>query len=185
MNNDLAVDDESLKSLLKKHVNILRRDDINPDDENVKDIDGKQAIVDLMLYRRFPHKIPESFEHLVVELKRPACKLGEAELSQIEKYGITVAKDERFHGANVAWKFLLVGNELNEFATEKCDIQNREFGHTYASRNGLINIHVTTWATIINEAKWRYQFLQKELKLRLTADESLAYLHEKYSDLFS
>ena len=182
---DLGVDDESLKNLLKKHVEILRRDDINPTEEEVKDIGGKQAIVDLMLYRRFPHKTPESFEHLVVELKRPSCKLGEKELSQIEKYGITVAKDERFHGANVRWKFLLIGNALNDFASEKCDVQNRDFGHIYASRDGRVDIHVTTWATIVSEAKWRYQFLQKELQLRLSADQSLAYLHEKYSELFA
>ena len=41
------------------------------DSKDVKDINGEQAIPDLMLYREFAEREQGRFEHLVIELKRP------------------------------------------------------------------------------------------------------------------
>ena len=57
------------------------------DDADVKDLGGKTWVLDVMLYRRYPQHTPYKFEHLVIELKRPACKLGQKEID------LTVACD--------------------------------------------------------------------------------------------
>lgn len=177
----LGIDDESLKNLLKKHIQILGRDDISPSDTGeVTDLDDKQRIVDLMLYRQIPQLQPDHFEHLVIELKRPACKLGQEELSQIENYAFSVAEDERFDKHKTKWTFYLVGNELSPFAKRKCREQGRQFGHIYASDDGAINIHVKKWSTIIAEAKWRHNFFKQKLELEVTTADGIRYLREKH-----
>ena len=143
------------------------------------DIAGKNRRVDLMLYRRFPQGQPHAYEHLVVELKRPSVRLGQKEIGQIENYAFTVANDERFDKTNTRWTFLLLGNDLDSFAQNKCNVTDREFGHIHSGR---INIYVKPWASIIDQAKWRYEFFREKLEHQVTADEALAYLRKKHTD---
>lgn len=179
----LGVDDESLANVLRKHINILERDDLTPENvSDVKDTEGKDRIVDLMLYRQIPQLQPETFEHLVIELKRPDCKLGKKELSQIEEYAFSIADDERFDKASTKWTFYLIGNELAPFADRKCREHGRKFGHIYSSDDGAINIHVKKWSSIITEAKWRYQFFKDKLELEVTTADGLEYLRKQHRE---
>ena len=179
----LGIDDESLASVLKKHVHLLGRDD-GPSEITrvVTDIDGKQRLLDLMVYRQIPQLQPDHFEHLVIELKRPDCKLGQKELSQIENYAFSVADDERFDKVRTKWTFMLVGNDLDSFADRKCREQGRDFGHIHSSDDGAVNIHVKKWSTIIAEAKWRYQFFRDRLELEVTTADGLRYLRDRHRD---
>ncbi|HBE68632.1 MAG TPA: hypothetical protein DDW52_10845 [Planctomycetaceae bacterium] len=176
----LGVDDERLSSVLRKHIEILGRDDIAPEDTEVTDLDGKHRVVDLMLYRQIPQLQPNHFEHLVVELKRPKCKLGQDEISQIEKYAFSVAEDERFNTSNTKWTFVLIGNELTKFGQSKCRVQGRDFGHIHVSDDGAVNIYVKTWSTVIAEAEWRYKFFKEKLELEVTTADGLSYLRENH-----
>jgi hypothetical protein len=178
----VGVDDQSLKALLTKHIALLGRDELAPIARPVTDLDGKQGIVDLMLYKRFPQGMPETFEHLVLEFKRPTCPLGEKELTQIKKYAFAVAEDERFDKNKTRWKFILLGNDLDKYAESECDVNGKEYGHIYESRTKMVNVHVMKWSTVIDQAKWRYEFLRKELEARITIDDGLAYLRQKYSE---
>lgn len=179
----LGNDDESLASLLEKHIEILRPGETSSiDSEGVKDLDGKQRIIDLMLHRQIPQLQPNHFEHLVVELKRPKGKLGQDEISQIENYAYSVANDERFDKKQTKWNFILIGNELSPFAEQRCHVQGKDFGHIYESDDGSINIFVKTWSTIIAEAKWRYEFFKKKLELKVTNSDGIRYLREKHSE---
>jgi hypothetical protein len=179
----LGVDDQSLANVLKKHIHILGRADLAPEDTaDVKDLDGKQRIVDLMLFRQVPQLQPNHFEHLVIELKRPDCKLGQEELGQIERYAFAVADDERFDKSRTNWTFVLIGNDLGPFADRKCREQGRQYGHIYASDDGAVNIFVKKWSTIIAEAKWRYEFFRTKLQLEVTTADGLRYLREKHRD---
>src|SRR5208337_2975699 len=92
----LGVDDESLRALLAKHINILERDAIVPPIAEVTDLEGRVRRVDLMVYRRYPLGVAAEYEHLVIELRRPSCKIGKAEISQILDYAFAVSADERF-----------------------------------------------------------------------------------------
>lgn len=179
----LGIDDESLANTLKKHIEILGRDDLAPEEcDDVKDLEGKQRILDLMLYRQIPQLQPNRFEHLVVELKRPDCKLGQKELGQIENYAFSVADDARFDKERTKWTFILVGNELAPFAEQKCRQQGKEFGHIYTSDDGAVHIHVKKWSTVIAEAKWRYQFFKEKLELEVTTADGLRYLRDRHVD---
>lgn len=176
----LGVDDESLKSLLTKHIQILERDELNPIDGEVTDLEGKDRVVDLMLYRRYPQGQEGKFEHLVVELKRPTCKLGQQEISQIENYAFTVSCDERFDKYNTRWTFILIGNDFLPFAEQKAKVQNKEHGHIHASEDGMTNIHIKKWSSIIDQAKWRYNFFREKLELQVTSADGVKLLKCKY-----
>jgi len=173
----LGVDDQSLKTLLEKHVGLLDRDDLVPDVGEVTDLDGKSRRVDLMLYQRFPSSTTDLFEHLVIELKRPSVKLGQKEISQVQEYAFKVADDERFNKNHVKWNFVLIGNGLGNYAKQACDNRDREFGHIHA---GNPNVFVKTWSTIIDQAKWRYEFYRERLETEISTDNGLEYLRTKY-----
>ena len=175
----LGVDEESLRNLLKSHVQILGRADLVEDLGEVKDLEGKDRRLDLMLYRTYPQMTPDHFEHLVIELKRPSIKLGKEEIGQIEDYAFKVARDSRFNKSNTQWTFLLVGNELDDFAQEKCKVADREYGHIHA---GNPNILVKTWSTLISQAKWRYEFFRQRLEYQVSTAEGVAYLRRKHGD---
>ena len=115
-----------------------------------------------MLYRRYPQGQEGKFEHLVVELKRPTCKLGQKEISQIETYAFTVSGDVRFDKHNTRWTFILIGNDFLPFAEQKAKVQNREHGHIHASEDGTTNIHIKKWSSVIGQAKWRYNFFREK-----------------------
>jgi hypothetical protein len=65
----LAVSDQSLTEVLRKHIMLLGRADLV--DEGVLTEDDKRAIVDLMLSRRIPQ--PQVREHLIIELVCVRC----------------------------------------------------------------------------------------------------------------
>jgi hypothetical protein len=105
----LTANDESLTTVLKRHINILGRAEIVEDE--VLDAEGKRRIVDLMLARSVEQNTNRR-EHLVVELKAPSVKVGDDEASQIRKYAAAVAKDPRFNTADVKWDFVVVSTDV-------------------------------------------------------------------------
>lgn len=175
----LGLSDRRLTTLLKAHLKILERDEIAPiiQDQQVDDALPNRRI-DLMLYQRVSH--PKKTEHLVVELKRPKVSLGTKEISQIKSYAFQVAKNARFNKERVQWRFILLGNELDEEAEFECRDKDREFGHIIAKDN--IDIYVKTWSDIIEDAKWRYDLFYKNLVSEVTDEETRRFLHEKHSE---
>lgn len=91
---NLSVDDQSLTEVLRQHAKATKRD--VHIDTPVRRVDGKQGIIDLMLSRSVRQSRDDEFEHLIVELKAPAVKVGSDEITQTEKYAFTVADDENF-----------------------------------------------------------------------------------------
>lgn len=175
----LGADEKGLKNVLKAHIEILGRDE--PVTEDVSLIDGSDARFDLMLWTQVP-TMQNHVEHLVIELKRPSVKIGAEEITQIQKYGISVANDTRFDKAQTNWKFVLVGKELDDYAEAMCKSNDRAFGHL---KSGNPSIHLTTWSAIIRDARWRYSFFKSELDAELTDDDGLHYLREKHSEYFA
>lgn len=177
----IGIDEESLKNLLRAHVGILGRNELVETIGEVKDLDGNDRRLDLMLYRRYPQMVENTFEHLIVELKRPSLKLGKDEITQIEEYAFKVADDDRFDKRRTRWTFVLLATGLDRFAENKCNVKDRQFGHIYA---GEVNIHIKTWSTVTDEAKWRYNFFREKLECQVTTDDGLAYLRKKHADRF-
>ncbi|MEX2138501.1 MAG: ATP-binding protein [Pirellulales bacterium] len=177
----LGVDEQSLKNTLLTHIKLLGREEVVTDVASVKDLDGRDRYLDLLLYRQFPTMREGHFEHLVVELKRPSITLGKKEIGQIEEYAFAVNDDQRFDKEQTQWNFVLIGNDLDPFATQKCSSDDRAFGHI---KTGQVNIYVRKWATVIADAKWRYEFFRKQLEYQATTDDARAYLKDRHSKYF-
>lgn len=171
----LGHDDKNLRNLLNAHVKLLGRDAI---DEAVRDINGEESLPDLMLYRQFPLRSPDEFEHLVIELKRPRVNIGKKEIEQIEEYAFTVSRDARFDKTKTKWRFVVLSGELAPFAEEKVEQTDREWGHII--RKDGLDVFVTTWSRVIQAAKWRYGLYRDRLQVEVTDEHTRRYLAEKH-----
>ncbi|HEX6681095.1 MAG TPA: ATP-binding protein [Gaiellaceae bacterium] len=174
----LSVDDESLTSVLKKHIAMLGRDDLAADvDEEVLRADGSRGVVDLMFSQaiRLPLK---HREHLVVELKRPSTKVGKTEIVQIEEYAFAVQADERFSKTDTTWTFWIVSNEFDSYAERRAQQQHLPSGVIHDGDG--IRIWAKTWAEVIEDCNQRLKFVQSNLDYRSTRDHAVEYLRDTY-----
>lgn len=173
-------DDDGLRDVLNKHLRILGREEMAPE-VDVTLIDGKHGIPDLMLYRR--RKVNrDTFEHLVVELKRPRDLLGQEETAQIRKYAFTVAKDERFNTPKCSWEFVLLGNDLDDFVVEETSSDKLPEGCLHDGKG--VRIWVRRWADVLNDARARYEFFRGQLEIEASHSKGLDALKKRYPHLF-
>lgn len=107
----LGTSDQSLRNLLKAHLNCLGRDELTPEipPEAVEDL---TRIPDLCLFQQICPSY-ENFEHLVIELKRPTLTLTLKEMDQIRDYALTVAENPMFDKTRTKWHFVLLGQRLD------------------------------------------------------------------------
>lgn len=175
----LSVSDESLTRVLEKHLKILGKDrtELAP----VLREDDKVGIVDLMLSCIIPQPQTERREHLIVELKRPSQKIGHKEASQIKDYAFAVAEDERFKDTNTMWNFFVISNEIAGPVQREANQKNRPPGLLLDDEN--LNVWVKTWGQVIEAARGRMRFYEKELHHSASISTGLDYLnktHKKY-----
>jgi len=176
----IGVDDDGLRTLLEKHLKLLGRDELAAD-ADIKQITGEDGVPDLMVYRR--RKIDrDRFEHLVIELKRPSLKLGQDEVSQIERYAFTVAEDERFDTRKCQWNFVLLGNSMDTFAKRRATSDATPDGCIHQD-NG-IRIWIHPWAEVLNDARSRYEFFRDQLKIEASHSKGIETLKARYPHLF-
>lgn len=170
---NLSVSDKGLTAVLQKHKKILGDDIVI--DRPVRHISQKRGIVDLMLSRVLRRHRADELEHLIVELKRPKVKIGDDEITQVEKYAISVASDERFRTVNgVKWTFWAVSDDVDQYAAYRMDDQG------VISAKDNITVGIKTWAQIIEENKARLQFFQEKLEHQVDDETALKHLQENY-----
>lgn len=178
----LSVDDQSLNEVLRKHLKHLGRDPkegLAP----VKRLDGSTGIVDLMLSKQTVLPGGNSFEHLVVELKRPAQDINGDVVQQIESYAFAVAKDERFRDSKVRWVFWAISNEMDDFARQKVTGQpDRPDGLLDRKASPNMTIWLKTWGQVLDECRGRLQFFRERLDYMATHEQGLAHLQGVYKD---
>ncbi len=176
----VSVDDQSLTQVLRKHREAKGLS--LPIDEPVRRIDGSTGIVDLMLSRAIPCSREDQLEHLVVELKAPKVKIGEAECSQIKSYAFAVIDDERFTSLDATWNFWVISNEMDAYALRETSQAGRPRGVLFQSSEGIkLTVWVKTWSQIIKENKFRLQFIKEKLEYSVNRDDALQHLRETYS----
>jgi hypothetical protein len=176
----LAVNDESLKSVLLHHINILGRDHMAEDVGPVTDLEGHQRIVDLMLSRSLPQNRNRR-EHLVIELKRPSVNVSDDEANQIRKYATAVAGDQRFKAVEAEWDFIVVSGDVTGSPAIERESDNRPFGQIMNAKG--IRVWALTWGEVIDEALHRLKFAKEHLDYEPDNDQAFAYLrttHDKY-----
>lgn len=174
----LTGDDERLTKVLQKFLSKLGQNVELADLKEVRLEDGSDAIPDLVLGRRLQTNA-DSFEQLVVELKRPKHKLDDDDVSQLRSYASAIVNDESFAQPNVKWDFWLVGNET----TRTVDEQRRQPHLPYGvvQDTGLYRIVVKQWSELISDAEHRLKFVQNSLEYETSHDSGLAYLRERYA----
>lgn len=175
---NLSVSDKGLTAVLEKHRKILGDDIVI--DKPVRHISQKRGIVDLMLSRALRRHRADELEHLIVELKRPRVKIGDKEVTQIEKYAISVAADERFRTVDgVKWTLWVISDDVGEYAA----FRMREGGVVTSKDNVLVGIK--TWGQIIEDNKARLQFFQERLEHQVDDATALTHLQQKYQDFLA
>ncbi len=174
----LTGDDERLTKVLKKFLSQLGQEVELADLKEVRLEDGSNAIPDLVLGRRLQTNA-DSFEQLVVELKRPKHKLDDEDISQLRAYASAIINDESFAQPNVRWDFWLVGNETTRTVDEQR--QQRHLPYGVVQDTGTYRIVVKQWSELISDAEHRLKFVQNSLDYETSHDSGIAYLRERYA----
>jgi hypothetical protein len=173
----LTGDDERLTKVLRKFLSKLGRDVELADLKEVRLEDGSDAIPDLVLGRRLKTNA-DSFEQLVVELKRPKHKLDDEDISQLRSYASAIVNDEAFAQPNVRWEFWLVGNETTRTVDEQRAQDHLPRGVVQSNPYRIV---VKQWSEIISDCEQRLKFVQSSLQYETTHDSGLAHLRQKYA----
>lgn len=177
---NLSADDEGLTQVLRKHCELQKRDLII--DRPVRTSDGRRGVVDLMLSRSLTGHRSEDLDHLIVELKRPAVRITQKEIGQVQQYAFAVADDERFrHGIPTRWTFWVVSNDMDEVATRLASQSHLPPGQIFSSDQPRISIWVKTWAQILKDNESRLRFYQQNLDYKASKSSAVSYLREKYA----
>jgi Histidine kinase-, DNA gyrase B-, and HSP90-like ATPase len=174
----LTVDDQSLTEVLKKYRNKLKND-VDIVDE-VRRVDGRRAIVDLVVGRRLPTPRGDEREHLVVELKRPKVKLNDDHLSQIKSYATAVCLDERFRDVSAKWDFWLISNEMNEDVRIQSNMDGLPPNCILSNKELDLKVWVKTWGQLRCDCEGRLKFFQEQLQYRASRKEALDHLRAEY-----
>jgi hypothetical protein len=177
----LTADDESLRTVLLKHIKLLGRD--APAADEALDEAGRRLIVDLMLARAVPQAAKRR-QHLVIELKRPSVVVGAGEIEQIKKYAFQVIDDERFSKTEVQWDFWLICNAMDGYAENDLRKDNPATpGLLWEDPARGVRIWLRTWAQVIADCEHRLKYVQGALEYLPDDDSALQYLrnaHAKY-----
>jgi hypothetical protein len=156
------------------------REKLAEDEGPVKDLEGHDRVVDLMLARTLP-QARNRREHLVIELKPPDVRVGDDEAAQIRKYAGAVAGDQRFDTKDTEWNFTVVSSGLKGTPVLERESHNRPVGQIMDTKG--IRVWVHTWADVIEAAKHRLKFVQDKMGYQPDAQQALDYLrltHDKY-----
>lgn len=136
------------------------------------------------------HSIPDISDHqylmeenVIVELKRPTVEIGKDQIRQIEDYLEIIRTDDAFNSQKRCWKFLIIGNKLDEFVVGLYESQ-KEKGKKYLVK-GVHNyeIYALTWDDIFMLFDLRHKFLIDNLEFDKEAIKK--ELFEKGIDLYA
>lgn len=169
----LMVSDQSLDAVLDRHLKALGREPEQTRPDSVRREDGRQGIVDLMLGRA--HRGSSGREHLVIELKAPKVKIGQAEVGQIKSYAQAVVSDPQFHDARVSWDFWVVSTQMDDIVRRDATAPNRPPG-CIAEWDGGVRIWARTWSEIIDDCENRLHFYRERLNHDPATEHALEYL---------
>ena len=174
----LAGSEQRLEEVLALHLKHLgERQDT---DDPVLLSNGKQGRIDLMLSKTTQPRDGE-YDYLVVELKRPSQKIDDTVVPQIERYAMAVANDPRFNGQKCRWTFLVISNEMDDYARSRAGQRGWPSGKLYDDAKLNITVWAKTWAEIIGDARTKLKFINSQLDYEANRDTSKAYLKKAHS----
>ena len=144
----------------------------------VRRSDGRTGRLDLVLQRTI--RAPGQTARLVVELKRPRCRLGERELSQIRSYARALS--QHFGMGPSKWTFLLVGSTIDENAIgDQINQSGRARGLLVQNEN--YEVWVATWGELIDRAERRLDFYRVQLQYDISQESAVDRVRSRHSAL--
>lgn len=174
----LAGSEQRLEEVLHKHLSMLGP---RQDDPKVVVVgNGKTGRVDLMLQKVVQPRTGQ-YDYLIVELKRPSQKINDEVLTQIKKYAIAVASDERFAGVPATWTFVAISNGMDTYAKREANQRGRPKGQVFDDAELNITVWVKEWAEVINDARSRLRFVNEQLSYEADRDSAKAYLQQTHA----
>ncbi|MFC5823690.1 ATP-binding protein [Nonomuraea insulae] len=176
----LMVSDQSLDTVLKRHLQELGREPADGSLNPVRREDGRKGIVDLMLGRT--HRGSSGREHLVVELKAPRVKIGQAEVAQIKSYAKAVVGDPQFRDARVSWDFWVISTEMDDVVREDAEAPNRPPGCIAEWKDG-VRVWARTWSEIIDDCEDRLHFYRERLNHDPATEHAVQYLRRVHGQV--
>ena len=175
----LAGSEQRLEEVLQKHLSQLgEREEAVTDPVDVGN--GKRGRVDLMLQKAIQPRAGE-YEYLIVELKRPSKKIDDEVITQIKKYAIAVANDERFRDVPAKWTFVAISNDLDNYAKKEANQRGRPKGQVYDDSEVNITVWARSWADVINDARAKLRFINQQLSYEADRDSAKEYLHKTHA----
>lgn len=179
---NLAGSEKSLEDALAIHIDKLgsRRDEHDHSAEPVLRENERSGRVDLMLARSI-QPTEGVHEYLVIELKRPKQKISSDVIAQIKSYAFAVAKDSRFDQKRTKWTFMVISNEVDEFAKFDTRQKDRPEGLVYQSGDSNITVWAKTWSEILSDARARLNFFSQQLDYQADSNSELEYLKRAHS----
>ncbi|MEV0346800.1 hypothetical protein AB0H88_13615 [Nonomuraea sp. NPDC050680] len=121
------------------------------------------------------HRGSSGREHLIVELKAPKVKIGQAEVAQIKSYAEAIVSDPQFRDTRVSWDFWVVSTEMAEIVRRDASAPNRPPG-CIAEWEGGVRIWARTWSEIIDDCEDRLHFYRDRLNHDPATEHAVEYL---------
>jgi hypothetical protein len=179
----LTVNDQSLTKVLESYFKSKKISNVIVD-KPVKRVGGTDGIVDLMLTRSLGHSDPDMISYLVVELKRPSKHIGQSEYRQVEDYQTAIIHDPRFSSVKSSWEFWIIGDKFadDKYVEGRVKDINNGLVEENTYKNITYKIKAVTWAMLFKQARHRLDFLEKNLDINASKEDSLLFLKEKYAE---
>lgn len=171
----LSASEKRLDDVLEKHIGKL-----GDRGEPVLLPDGKTGRIDMLLSKVNQPRDGE-FDYLVIELKRPTKKIDSDVISQVKKYAMAVASDERFKGEPAKWTFIAVSNDMDDYAYLDATQRDKPKGMVWDHPTLNITVWVKTWAEIIGMARAKLNFINDKLEYKADEESAMEYLEETHS----
>jgi uncharacterized protein (UPF0335 family) len=163
--------------------------ELTKDDENLVEIDDEKIrdITDLFF---FNERILDNDERevMIVELKRPSCRIGQKELAQLDRYRFDI-EETGAYPQNVVFKILLISSDYTRFAKSQIGTEDLTKPFLYKrSKTKNIETYVMLWSDLIHNNKKKLSYMGNVLKTEdVDAKELLQkeYPNLNLSDIFS
>ncbi|QDT42697.1 hypothetical protein Pan241w_27850 [Gimesia alba] len=193
----LGTDDEDIRSILLKHIDILGRQHLDTEisDQDIKKIikeynqnrknkeTSLKRVPDFMIWKKFKERRADEYEFLVIEIKRPGVSLDTRELNQIEDYARAVSSTSLVDQDKTKWVFVVVSDSLADAAIERAHQQNMPPYTISQPSHGKYEVRAFPWSAIIQSAEGRHEFLKDRLSHNIRIETALERSQKKYQGL--
>ena len=189
-----GTDDAKLERVLRKHVEILGRNELQPSISQA-DLDvmleqiqqgrekteiSLERIPDLMLWKHYLERRPDEYEFLVIEIKRPGVSVGRKEIAQIEDYAKAIITTPLADKQRTTWVFAVISDTLDDHAEDRIS-QDGLPRYTILKKSAeRYEIRAYPWSAIIQSARARHNHLREWLSHNVDLDKALESAQQVY-----